>query len=351
MCSSNRLSLVDIEQKVKRLSALGSSETSTNTVLNSIPIPYDTGNAETKYEPVPNEEEEGMNKDTDESLQEYPVPFDLVDEEITDTIIEDEEEEKLQPLPTPIEPVEEAKEPVVPKEDRKNLSYAEDKSLVYYDRETLNEEDRNTMLQAIEQHILTPQYDRSGNLYFNPNGTVSRAESINALEVNGHKGLSIDGRSKESDYYNSGYNELIPSNTSNFYHLYSKEDLYGNIRRCELAYMMSSHTGYDFGSDYEMSQFVGALLSYEDMKKIQLTLDKANEVDNLIPVDHESIEDYFDKVRKGIVRLPISLMILTHMLVDLGYSKADEKLKNLHPLKGLSRLEFSKYVVKLKQGL
>ncbi|MGF2715371.1 hypothetical protein ACQUY5_24470, partial [Bacillus cereus] len=197
--------------------------------VNPFPIPYDIGNAETKYEPV-------INVDEDE------------DDVIVDTLIEDEEEEIVD-LQIEVNNFQASQEPVLPKEDRKNLSHAEDKSLVYYDRETLNEEDRNIMLSAIEQHILTPQYDRAGNLYFNPTGTVSRAESINALECFGKKGKSIDGVSEESDYYNEGYNELVSSVLNNFCNLYTKENLYGNIRRCELAYMVASHPHHNFGSN------------------------------------------------------------------------------------------------------
>ncbi|MGF2716634.1 hypothetical protein ACQUY5_31225, partial [Bacillus cereus] len=101
--------------------------------------------------------------------------------------------------------------------------------------------------------------------------------------------------------------------------------LYGNIRRCELAYMVASHPHHNFGSNVLVKDNVSNLYEYVD------------------------IDNYFNRVRSGEVRLPISLIILTHQLVELGYSESDEKLSNLHPLKGVNRLEFAKYIVNLKQ--
>ncbi|PGF05073.1 hypothetical protein [Bacillus toyonensis] len=359
MHDENKLSLNALEQQVKELSTQRGRESSP--VQDEVshvedlekcvyPIPYDTGNGETSYTPTTEEIEE------DDSVQ-LVEPIEDEDEIVETPIIDDEildedEDEDLLDLNEPKDFDDFSKQDEVDKEDRKFLSHAEDKSLVYYDRETLNEEERNIMLSAIEQHILTPQYDRTGNLYFNPRGIVSRAESINALERFGKKRKSIDGVSEESDYFNQGYNELVSSGLDNFFEFYTKENIYGNIRRCELAYMISSHPNYFFNKDVAVKENISKLYGYEDIKKIQISLEDAGRLYSLIQVNNnrnEDIDYYFNKVRSGEIKLPISLILLTHYLVELGYSESDEKVTNLHPLKGVSRLEFAKYIVNLKK--
>lgn len=93
--------------------------------------------------------------------------------------------------------------------------------------------------------VVPSQLDEDGNAFFNPEGIVTIAEFIDTLNAaktssNAREGrrLSLDNVSKESDFFNAGYNACVTGLTSPFYKLYTrKEILTQPITRLELAYI------------------------------------------------------------------------------------------------------------------
>lgn len=231
--------------------------------------------------------------------------------------------------------------------DNKTDFSIEDQIELYYDKDIVTKEQAVVLLKSFETFSLSPQYDRDGNMYLNPRGSVSRAEAINALALGGLKGKSIDGVSSDEDYYNSGYNELVSDENSNFYRVYTRDDLGCNIRRLELAYMIYSHSGYNFGKDFKRDDSIQDLRRFNDIKKLPVMLNSVDNLKGLLPRGKNSIEDFIYNVRTGKEKLPIDLILITSDLMLLIKGKVD--LSNLYPLKGVSRLEFSYLMESLKK--
>lgn len=225
----------------------------------------------------------------------------------------------------------------VPKEGRKHLTNVTNRSDVFYDRDTISKDQLQIMMGAIEDYIITPQYDRSGNIFINPNGAVSRSETISSLSTGIERVDSVDDVSEENDYYNVGYNDLVDSKDSNFYNVYSRQDLSSNIRRFELAYMLFSHKGYTFKDEVNFQTDFTDLYGYEDIKRTPIVFMNNNGV-GLLPRDDQSIDDYIQRTLKGNERLSVEILVLTSKLMSLVSSDID--MTCLYPLKGLSRIEF-----------
>lgn len=91
----------------------------------------------------------------------------------------------------------------------------EDGDKFYRDARYMNRDAINIMKRAIEDHVINPQADREGNQYFNPDGFVTTADVLNMIVQPDSKlepSDSPDGVSKKSDYFNTGYLELLQKN-------------------------------------------------------------------------------------------------------------------------------------------
>src|SRR5690606_42048093 len=146
---------------------------------------------------------------------------------------------------------------------------------------------------------------------------------------------SVDGVSQPNEYFNKGYNDLVRRETDNFYNVYSKDDINKGIRRFELAYMLASHRGIEFGEGYDVEDSISYLYEYEDI--LNIGLEVTEDIENLLPKE-QSIENYIKEVQNGVIKLNVHLACLTSDLLSLVPIKELE----LKPLKQVSRLEFTR---------
>lgn len=210
------------------------------------------------------------------------------------------------------------------------LGVVNDPSSLFYDKDSLiDETDRDLMIQSIISGWLTSQYDNKGRMFFNPNGIVTRAEVINTLVVS-------DKDKLRKMQYHEGYS-ILEGLTDNFKGVYTDEDLKGKLRFVELAYLMCS---LEMGIDIEdtIYEHGSLILNYEDVADMPLIFSDTETNNLLTESGFDSIEDYFTNILLGKVPMVLELVVLTALLEQV----IDTKSNSLQPLRGVSRLEFSR---------
>ena len=213
----------------------------------------------------------------------------------------------------------------------------------YKDTDSLSSEELETIKYAIKQNYLAPHYDFNGNIFINPNGVVRREEVFFALETGNSKGDSIDGVSKEHDYFNKGYNSFVSSTEDNFYNVYRRSDLDNPVTRVELAYLLANHDEYAFAEDYDLEEDITKLYDYQDISNLEIETKGFNNLFDLFPKGSTSMEEYLADIKQGNRLLTVPLIVLTHHLDQL--INHVYKLDGLYPLKTVSRLELA-YILK-----
>lgn len=222
---------------------------------------------------------------------------------------------------------------------------------------------------------MSPQYDDSGNAYFNPNGVVSVGDFLSSLsaikigEDEASVSASLDGMSDVGDFYNAGYNMCLETLGSPFYRLYSRTDMTTSITRAELAYILVVCWS-DFTDKYDTvysgrfpvgvnlnwnnpSKYIGKFKdgrSYKVYKKCHET-----DVGRIIAVDlnfykgeEVNMASFRQQIKSGEkgIPLPMFMSLLEIDALDI-FPFFDEV--SLEPMKEVSRGELAYILVKLSK--
>ena len=205
----------------------------------------------------------------------------------------------------------------------------------FVDKDTLDENRLEVFFSALNKGLIQTQYGKDGSMYLNPHGTISRAEVFHALGTSQEVFDSVDGVSNSNDFFNAGYNQIVSDEDSNFYDVYSKEDLFRPIKRVELGYLLAHYDNFDYADDFNYEGYLEKLYSFNDVKFLNLELPTSEELFDLLPKDYNSIENYFYALVEGEEILPLGLALLTINLASI----LDDHT-NLYFLKEVSRLDF-----------
>lgn len=80
----------------------------------------------------------------------------------------------------------------------------------YADANLLTLDQQRLLLDAFDSRLILPQYSADKQIYFNPNGAVLVADTINALaDPNINISKDIEGYTSTTDYFNNGFNQLV----------------------------------------------------------------------------------------------------------------------------------------------
>lgn len=217
---------------------------------------------------------------------------------------------------------------------------------------------------------MTPQTEK-GDVYFNPNGTVSIAEfldSLNAIKFgcnsNRSRKKTLDNISDEDDYFNEGYQSCIRGISGYFFNLYTRKELMKPITRVELAYITVlcwQRFLERFNNVYCTSFYLGVNFDWENPKEelskyidgfdysvTKVVLDPDNDVVSLDVKDYklnESMSDMVDDMQKGYKSIPLPMFMSLVELGVLGLFHFEDN--RLDPLRQVSRGELCYFVTML----
>ena len=202
-------------------------------------------------------------------------------------------------------------------------------------------------------NALPSQTDGSGKVYFNPEGKVSVAEFLEALvslkSVDTEpKHTSMDSVSKETDYFNEGYNRCLSDMSSPFYQLYKRKELMQPLTRFELAYITVlcwKDFIKEFGSVTDGRFDLGVVV-----KKYRVSGE--DKVPSYFLKDYigtMSITEFKQAVKAGVrgVPFPVFMSLLELDALDLFYFEG----KRLDVMREVSRGELAYFLVKTAKAM
>ncbi len=217
---------------------------------------------------------------------------------------------------------------------------------------------------------MTPQTEK-GDVFFNPNGTVSVAEfldSLNAIKFgcnsNRSRKKTLDNISDEDDYFNEGYQSCIRGISGYFFNLYTRKELLKPITRIELAYITVlcwQRFLERFNNVFCTSYYLGVNFDWENPKEelskyadgtdyvvAKVILDEEHDVVSLDVKDYkvnESMSDMLDDMKNGIRAIPVPMFM---SLIELGVLNLFHFEDNrLDPLRQVSRGELCYFITML----
>lgn len=218
--------------------------------------------------------------------------------------------------------------------------------------------------EGIFQGLVTPQHTDNGVPVFNGEGTFSIAElltSIGVLVGNADSRDTLDKLSYASDYFNAGYNICCWGNSSPFFNLYERSELFNPCTRIELAYIIvmcarvlgSPFTGTtEVGVSFDWLRPKRAISGYTDWNKYNIGL--VSKENTMIFDIHEykgsrSMNSYIMDIKSGKSAIPLPMIM---SLVELGVKGLfffDDNL--LSPVRQVSRGEVTYLFNRLKEGV
>lgn len=217
--------------------------------------------------------------------------------------------------------------------------------------------------------IVPTQVDESNNLYFNPNGSLSRAEFIAMLGklvyTSEKERVSIDGVSRPGDYFNKSYNSIVSTFSNPLFRFYTRRELVEPITRCELAYILVvcwkefRHKlplvggRYRLGVNVDWSTPEVYKRNFMDADSLGIGIEYIDGC-NVANIDirdyrcNEKLGDYLGSMKENRVNLPLPYFMSMVELDVLGLFKYGGLLA---PLREVSRGEVTYTLVELSKLL